>query len=263
MEPVFSVNVSVMNIYRDPTFKAALTTQGLLGENCRILEEREDWIRIRQWDDYEGWAHRLQGVINSRPYPANRIFYGLYGMVYTDEDQRHGLRDLTYGSRLEAEEQSPGSYRIHLPDDTAGWAQGEFLTSGPQPTRENLVKTARKFLGAPYHWGGKSPKGFDCSGFIQTIYSSVGVTLPRDSHQQAHRLRSAAIETPAARPGDLYFFGQEEAISHVALATGRGHLIHSQGWVKEESLTETDPHYNHVLAKQLIFTTSVEEFVRA
>jgi cell wall-associated NlpC family hydrolase len=86
-----------------------------------------------------------------------------------------------------------------------------------------VVAIARKHVGAPYRWGGSSPAGFDCSGFVRYVYAQVGVSLP---HNAAKQYR---LGTPVSRdnlePGDLVFF---DRLRHNGIYVGNGRFIHSR-----------------------------------
>ena len=85
-----------------------------------------------------------------------------------------------------------------------------------------VVGIAMQFLGVPYVWGGASPSGFDCSGFIMYVYAQVGVSLPHNAAAQF------GVGTPVSRdqlqPGDLVFFN---GLGHNGLYIGGGQFIHS------------------------------------
>jgi cell wall-associated NlpC family hydrolase len=86
-----------------------------------------------------------------------------------------------------------------------------------------VVKLAQRYLGTPYKWGGASPRtGFDCSGFVQWLYASVGVRLPRTTWQQMKAGRPVARDQ--LQPGDLLFFGNGD---HEGLYIGNGLFIHA------------------------------------
>ena len=96
------------------------------------------------------------------------------------------------------------------------------------PTAAQVVSTAEQYLGVPYLWGGTTPQGFDCSGFVQYVYAELGISLPRTSEEQA------TVGTPVpslaqARPGDLVFFagsdGTPSAPGHVGIYLGDGEMI--------------------------------------
>ena len=69
----FNVNATVVNIYSDPDFKSAVVTQGLLGESCEIKDSKGDWFNINQWDGYNGWIHKHQGIVADKTYDANSL----------------------------------------------------------------------------------------------------------------------------------------------------------------------------------------------
>jgi cell wall-associated NlpC family hydrolase len=106
------------------------------------------------------------------------------------------------------------------------------IASKPKTTRrlaaanfavgQRVVRYAKRFLGVPYVYGGSSPHGFDCSGFVRYVYAHFGVTLPHSSYAQfgdGRRVRRGAL-----RPGDLVFF---DSVGHVGIYVGNGRFIHA------------------------------------
>jgi len=86
------------------------------------------------------------------------------------------------------------------------------------------------FTGTSYLWGGVTPWGVDCSGFVQRIFALHGVPLRRDAWQQAEDTVLISDDVTAAHaPGDLLFFSDrdDQRITHVGIATGNGGMIHS------------------------------------
>ena len=66
----FIINVSVANIYNEPDFTSQVVTQGLLGESCKVLEHNYNLVKIQQWDNYEGWINKKQGVYSEKQYDS-------------------------------------------------------------------------------------------------------------------------------------------------------------------------------------------------
>lgn len=89
-----------------------------------------------------------------------------------------------------------------------------------------LINLARQFLGVPYVWAGRSPSGFDCSGFISFVFDQLGYGLPRMADGQFE------VGMPVPRnsllPGDLVFFSTyEPGPSHVGIYLGNEQFIHA------------------------------------
>jgi cell wall-associated NlpC family hydrolase len=88
---------------------------------------------------------------------------------------------------------------------------------------ERVAAIAQRYLGIPYRWGGEAPgTGFDCSGFVQYVFSRVGVSLPRVVSAQYRTGR--AVARSALRPGDIVFFN---GLGHDGIYIGGGRFIHS------------------------------------
>ncbi|GIN69680.1 D-gamma-glutamyl-meso-diaminopimelic acid endopeptidase CwlS [Bacillus sp. J14TS2] len=89
-----------------------------------------------------------------------------------------------------------------------------------------LISTAKGVLGSPYAWGGTSPSGFDCSGFIYYAFSQSGHDVPRTS-SEGYYDRSYYVKDP--QPGDLVFFRDtyKPGISHMGIYLGNGDFIHA------------------------------------
>ena len=81
---------------------------------------------------------------------------------------------------------------------------------------ELMVTLAKKYLNAPYLWGGRSPFGIDCSGFTQVVFRVAGYKLPRDSKDQIMQGKEISLEE--AIPGDLAFFTNKAGkMNHVGI----------------------------------------------
>ena len=252
----FNVNASVVNIYSDPDFKSAVVTQGLLGESCVIMDSKGDWFNVNQWDGYSGWIHKHQGVLTDKTYDANLAVFEMDGVV-TKESGKTVIRDLTFGNILNGKPMSSG-FSVTLPDGEKGWTSTLLGRMTEQPTRKSIIRLARSFMGVPYLWGGKSPHGFDCSGYIQTIYKTFNIELPRDAHQQADHFKDSTITMEQAKQADLHFFKNSGKITHVALAEENGYFLHAQGWVKEESFDSSAPNFNSELKNKYACSVSME-----
>jgi len=147
-----------------------------------------------------------------------------------------------------------GFVRASEVQDYAAWKTSR--TAAP----DAIERTARRFMGVPYLWGGTSAKGFDCSGFVKTVLRLNGIEMPRDTDQQA--LEGTPVTLDAGftqlKKGDLLYFrpagtvSGPERITHVAIYVGNMEFIHASGLVWRNSLDPASPIYSESLLKRLV-----------
>jgi cell wall-associated NlpC family hydrolase len=92
----------------------------------------------------------------------------------------------------------------------------------PPSQYTGVVAIAMRYLGVPYVWGGSSPSGFDCSGFVAYVYAQVGVSLPHYTGAQWNV--GVAVSRGDLQPGDLVFF---DGLGHVGIYIGGNEFIHA------------------------------------
>ncbi|GEL76202.1 C40 family peptidase [Tenuibacillus multivorans] len=92
------------------------------------------------------------------------------------------------------------------------------------PQSNSVIQTARSYMGSPYVWGGESPSGFDCSGFLQFVFSKHGKSVPRTVDGIWYS--SKPVDQPSI--GDLVFFETyKPGPSHAGIYLGDGQFIHA------------------------------------
>jgi cell wall-associated NlpC family hydrolase len=213
------VVAAVAPLHAEPKISSTQISQYLAGATLAILEDLRDWLFVRGADGYEGWMH--QGyVARLRPAllrPADRAARVSLGAVVRD---RTGTRrELPLGAAL-------------APDDVV--ESGEVMSAEELAARfpidpAAIARTAEHyFVGTSYQWGGVTPWGADCSGFVQAIYGLHGVTLPRDAWQQALEGGDVGRDVRSLAPADLLFFSDrpDHHVTHVGLALGDGRMAH-------------------------------------
>jgi cell wall-associated NlpC family hydrolase len=116
---------------------------------------------------------------------------------------------------------------------------GVVRTLDSQVTRDSAVKLARAQLGRRYVFGGTTPDGFDCSGFLGYLMRALGVDVPRTAAAIAQSGTPVPRDPSLLRPGDILTFGRGNRVTHVGIYVGNGRFIHAssgQGRIVESNL---------------------------
>lgn len=113
-------------------------------------------------------------------------------------------------------------------DGQEGYMHSDYLIVEDTVSKgQKIVDCAKQYLGVPYVWGGSSPNGFDCSGFVQYVARECGYTIGRTCRQQWEY--GVEVSKDELQPGDLVFFQNtyKAGISHIGIYVGDGQFIHS------------------------------------
>lgn len=226
--------LSVIPGRSEPNDRSEMVTQLLFGELAEIKKVNEKWIQIKTLHDkYQCWVDKQQIVILSEK-EFNQLSHE---QVILTEDVFTPIHDLEkdemfpilLGSRLsnlnkEGNRMTIGkrTFEIH----------GHFRTTNDKANRSAIINDALLYLNSPYLWGGRSPVGIDCSGFVQVVYALNGIQLPRDAYQQAEVGQPLSF-IEEAEEGDLAFFDNEDGkIVHVGIMMKDHRIIHASGKVR-------------------------------
>ncbi len=256
---VVSHNVSA--IRSEPSQRAEQTSQVIFGETVRLLRDEGDFTEIDSPDGYRGWTltRHLSILETGERYPKPdraAMVAPLFLPVFrepTGACERITL--LTLGTAVELAEGSGEEpyFPIRMPNGANGYIEGAALIVPRYPPIDqlgpNLVVVARGLIGVPYWWGGRTPFGMDCSGFVQRVYWLCGHTIPRDAYQQGASDLFVSVERSDLRPGDLVFFQgddpRDRGITHVGIAQGDGRFLHASMEIGVAGTPLDQPPYDH------------------
>lgn len=241
---------------------STLVDEVLMGMPLEIVGEYENGYYYVKTDyDYEGYIAEEDMIIRTN-YPNEWIDSALHRLdiVYCDvmkegKFQSYSIGNMVGGSIVNCTGVSNENWcEVQLPDGKIGWIRKEFITKkinkpidDKEKLRENIVNTAKKYLGTQYRWGGKSNIGIDCSGLCSMAYRINGLSIFRDAIFKDEELVEISFQN--MKKGDLIFYK-----GHIAMYIGEGKIIHSTGFkagVVIESLIDGDDDYRPWLVEAI------------
>ncbi len=222
-----------------------MVSQLLFGDTYAVLETDGEWVRICTDDcHYEGWLQRKQHTPIEEEACLkllNKPRCCVSSLVLYVQEEKTSIRFPVFcGTRIPR----PENGKFQLGNQHFSIDQTEYLSNLDDNNLAEervlrLLQFAGLYLNAPYLWGGRTPAGIDCSGFVQVVFSSVGIQLPRDASQQVAKGESVDF-FDEVRPGDVAFFeNSHKSIVHTGIICEKGRIIHASGRVRIDTLDNT------------------------
>lgn len=181
-------DLSITPMRRERSERSEMVSQMLFGEVYEVLEVDEKWLYIRLLhDDSRGWVekkiYREVGEAYVENYRASdQLIMGeVFNLVVKQGDWENRL--IVAGSVLPFYDAY--AKKMFLGDEEYV-VLGALREVGIESLRELLIQYALMYYNAPYLWGGRTPKGVDCSGFVQMVYRLAGISIPRDVEKQVN-----------------------------------------------------------------------------
>ncbi len=239
-----------LNIRKEPGETEELVGTMPKNSGCEILETTaEGWAKIKS-GNVEGYVSMEYLLTGDEAYARAEEAKNTVATVNTTtlkvrfepSTESKVLTLVPIGEELLVDEQLDGWVKVSI-DSDEGYVSTDYVDisvelpkastmselragNGVSSTRASLVAYAKQFIGNPYVWGGTSlTNGADCSGFVLSIYKKYGISLPHHSGTQANYGRR--IKASEAKPGDLFFYGSNGKINHVAIYIGGGQVVHA------------------------------------
>ncbi|MCB0548451.1 MAG: C40 family peptidase [Phaeodactylibacter sp.] len=223
--------VSIVPVRNSSSNKSEMISQLLFGELAEVLETRgRQWTKVRcAWDNFVGWvaSNQLKPVTPSEFQRFQREFAYSLELFHTILAEDFCV-PVVMGAQL------PGfdGMRFKLDGDYFTFSGQAVFPENIEQTPDFILKIARKYLHAPFLWGGRSPMGIDAPGLIQMVFKLAGILLPREAEQQVY-LGEAVDFVEQSRPGDIAFFENKSGkITHCGIILPNHEVLHAYGSVR-------------------------------
>ena len=231
---VQSVITTTAPLRREPRHDALLETEALFGERVVVYEmSTEGWA----WCQFEsdGYVGYLPAAALARPgaAPTHRVSALRTLMFPVPYIKAPPMAALPFMSQVSVKREE-GGFAV---TGDGGFVFAKHLSLLAR-AETDFIATARKFLGVPYLWGGRSSSGLDCSGLVQLALQAAGIKCPRDSDLQA------AIGKPVSFSGDMKILMRGDLMcwkGHIGFVTDGGRMLHANAFhmmVAEEPVQE-------------------------
>lgn len=233
-----------VNVREEPNTSSGIITK-LSNARVSIVDKSDDWYKI-SFDGKTGWVSSdyikvltAKGKINAN------------GVNFRETASTSGevIDSLSEGTSVEILDTLSGWHKVKV-DSKVGYVATKFVTAtsteqmSSRSTTATTLETedtdvsdenevvafAKKFVGVRYVYGGKSPKGFDCSGFVGYVFKNFGIKL--NSSAASMYSNGVKVSKSALKAGDILFFDASSrkasgAIDHVGIYIGGGKFIHA------------------------------------
>ena len=266
------VTLSVCNIRSTSRHSAEMLTQSIMGTPVKVYHEEDGWYLVQTPDRYFGWvdgagiAPKTNAELAEWKALKKVLYKQQYGFAYSGPEANSNVKtDLVLDNLLSIVDETGEFYKMLLADGREAFVKKDECVDldiwyNKSVAAEDVLKTAEKFMGVPYLWGGTSAKMVDCSGFVKSVYYNHGMILQRDASQQTWYGEMVDTKNGYEKlePGDLVFFGrkatadQKERVTHVGLCLGNQEFIHASGKVRINSLDGNSEKYTEHYEKGFV-----------
>ncbi len=246
-----------VNVRKDPNTSASVITK-LSNERVAVLDKSSGWYKI-SFEGKTGWVSNDYIKVLTTKGSINANGVNFRESASTDSKV---ISSLKKGTSIQILDTLTEWHKIKV-GSKVGYVSKKFVSSAASSTKTSrsteaatfvddgddsqigrVIAYAKQFIGVRYVYGGKSPSGFDCSGFVGYVFKKFGVSL--NSSASSMYSNGVRVSKTTLRAGDLLFFDASSrksagAIDHVGIYLGNNQFIHastSNGKVLIQSLSE-------------------------
>lgn len=237
---VATVDVDALRLRSEPSTESDILLTATEGDTVIVIDQEGEWYKVN-CNLKEGYMHSEYLLMSDDEFTD--LGYGKVNVTtlnFRDEPSTEAeiIYELSENTVIELIGIEEGWFKASY-DDEIGYVSGEYisLTSAPGKNTftisgdasekvQDILSYASSLLGCPYAYGGSSPNGFDCSGFVNYVFKNNGISLTRDSVSMMSD--GYSVNLSDLQPGDLMFWKDTSApSSHVGIYIGSEQFIHS------------------------------------
>lgn len=255
-----TITGSVVNLREEPNTSSKVLDKLPKGTVVNVLSASGEWYNV-VYGDKTGWVYGKYLSINEKTLGIAIVTTEVLNVRSKPDLSSDVITQIYKGNKFAVTAVSENWYKLKTTDGTEAWASSDYMemttssvSRGSDIERDvklldvstskaqKIIDFAKKFLGVKYVYGGTTPKGFDCSGFVQYVFKNSGITLSRTAASQAkHGTKVSKSDLVA---GDLVFFScNGGGIDHVGIYIGNGKFIHAESYRKGVTITELSDSY--------------------
>ncbi len=262
------INTGLVNMRSEPSTSGDLVAQISGGEEAYIIGFNCGWYKVI-YDDQVGYIRSDLLDLTEVPYansgssespkyfingdPISSIPSASDSDDSQQEDSYYEESEDTYYEDSEDSEDSYYEDSDSYYEDSDSSDDDEYIDN-TSSAGDTIVDEAMRYLGVPYVWGGSSPSGFDCSGYVQYVMRACGYSINRTASAQLED--GYAVSYSNLLPGDLVFFHStydtDAPASHVGIYIGDDQFIHAGGDYVQVSNLSSGYYSDHYLCARRI-----------
>ena len=233
---IATVNTTTLYVREEPTTESAVIGMVPIEDELLVTEELDGWVKVNI-EEGDGYVS-MDYVTLSTEFVKAESKAEEEARLAKEEAERKAAQEAAAkaAAKANSNKQGTGSQTVTAP----------VISGSGSELGQSVANFACQFVGNPYVWGGTSlTNGADCSGFVMSVYSNFGVSLPHSSSAD-RSVGSAVNGLENAQPGDIICYS-----GHVAIYTGGGQIVHAS--TAKTGIIISNANYRSILSIRRIF----------